>query len=133
MEVEVEIARPAQPDMGRLDRRAVPCPEGRFHMVFEDWVAVLDGGREVDDIAYLEPLRLDISRQRTVERRRFEIGLTPQYRERLPVREHVDDLVATADLKLVDGDRVGRRLPDNRQISGIEPLRVLDLERGFAV
>ena len=110
-QLKVHVVRPAQRCVCCLDRQAVPGAEHRLDMALEHGIAVLRSGGQVDDVAHLQAFRLERCGQRAVEGRRIEIGLAPQDREGLSAGKNVDDLVAAADLQLVDGDGIRLRLP----------------------
>lgn len=89
---------------------------------------------DMDDVADLEPLRLEHGRQHSIEHRGFEIIISSEDGEFLPLRQNVFRLSVTDDLDLMDDEIASIGLPGQNDVAGgRETLRLLDQHGPFHI
>ncbi len=114
-------------------RHPVPFGGQLLDMALQDGIAGTDRGGELDDVADLQALRLDVGGEHSVQHGLVEVWLAPHHREGLARRQHVDRLVAPMDEQLVHGRLVRLGPPREGEIAGLQPLSRLDLEGGVRI
>jgi hypothetical protein len=107
-QVQLEPGRPGKARVSGFHGYHVPRGKQCFDMPFENGIDALRGRGELNDVALLQPFRLNICSEGSIQHRSVEIRFPAKHGEGLPGFEDVYDLVAAANLKLVDGDCVGR-------------------------
>ncbi len=128
-----QAVRPLHVQVRALHRGAVPGAGDLLDVALQHRVAGADRHHELQDVADLQPLGLDVGGQHPVQGGALQVRLAAHHREGLARAQHVDGLVAPADHQPVYGGLVGVGAPGERDVAGVQPLGGLDLQRDVGI